>query len=74
MEVRNVYNLSVFGNPGVEYEKTKHNVGFRVIDKIAENLKIDMSKNKFDAIICSSKELVSNFCLLAVIICRFFFK
>lgn len=40
-----------FGNPGVEYERTRHNVGFRVIDKIAENLKIDMSKNKFDAII-----------------------
>lgn len=46
-----VYNLSDFGNPGVEYEKTRHNIGFRVIDKIAENLKIDMSKKKFDAII-----------------------
>lgn len=46
-----VYNLSDFGNPGVEYEKTRHNIGFRVIDKIAEDLKVDMSKKKFDAII-----------------------
>lgn len=46
-----VYNLSDFGNPGVEYEKTRHNIGFRVIDKIAEYLKVDMSKKKFDAII-----------------------
>lgn len=43
--------MSDYGNPGIEYEKTKHNVGFRVIDKIAENSKIRMSKNKFDAII-----------------------
>lgn len=40
-----------FGNPGKEYEKTRHNVGFRAIDKLAEMLKINMSKNKFDAII-----------------------
>lgn len=41
----------VFGNPGKEYEKTRHNVGFRAIDKLAEKLNINMSKNKFDAII-----------------------
>lgn len=51
MEVRYVFDLSDFGNPGVEYERTRHNVGFKVVDKIAENLKIDMSKNKFNAII-----------------------
>ena len=41
----------VFGNPGKEYEKTRHNVGFRAIDELAEALSISMSKNKFDAII-----------------------
>lgn len=43
--------MSDFGNPGKEYEKTRHNVGFRAIDKLAKNNGIDMTKNKFDAII-----------------------
>lgn len=51
MEVKNVYYLSDFGNPGTEYEKTRHNVGFKTIDEISKNLKISMSKNKFGAII-----------------------
>ena len=46
-----MYIIVGLGNPGVEYERTRHNVGFRVIDELAKNLKIDMSKNKFDAII-----------------------
>lgn len=40
-----------FGNPGKEYEKTRHNVGFRAIDVIADKLNIDISKKKFDALI-----------------------
>lgn len=62
MEVKNVYYLSDFGNPGNEYERTRHNVGFKAIDKIAENLKISMSKKKFDAIIgdgfCGSEKVM----------------
>ncbi len=62
MEVENVYYLSDFGNPGTEYERTRHNVGFKAIDKIAENLKISMSKKKFDAIIgegfCGSEKVM----------------
>lgn len=33
------------GNPGRQYEETKHNVGFQVIDKLAE--KYDIAINKF---------------------------
>lgn len=33
------------GNPGRQYEETKHNVGFHVIDKLAE--KYDIAVNKF---------------------------
>ena len=35
------------GNPGKEYEKTRHNVGFRVLDKVADKLNIDVGKSKF---------------------------
>ena len=35
------------GNPGKEYEKTRHNIGFMVLDKIAGKYKVSFSKNKF---------------------------
>jgi PTH1 family peptidyl-tRNA hydrolase len=37
------------GNPGNEYVDTRHNMGFRVIDLLAETLKIDVKKRKFSA-------------------------
>ena len=43
--------MQAFGNPGKEYENTRHNAGFITIDKLANKLNIDMNKNKFDAII-----------------------
>ena len=35
------------GNPGKEYEKTRHNLGFLVVDKLSKELKIDLNKDKF---------------------------
>jgi len=37
------------GNPGDEYVDTRHNAGFKVIDSLAEALKIDVRKRKFGA-------------------------
>jgi len=39
------------GNIGNEFERTYHNMGFMVIDKIAEKLNFNFSKNKCDAIV-----------------------
>lgn len=39
------------GNPGKDYEKTRHNVGFMVIDEIANKLGISGGKEKFDAVL-----------------------
>ena len=37
------------GNPGNEYVNTRHNIGFKVIDSLAEQLNIDVKKRKFGA-------------------------
>ena len=36
------------GNPGKEYQKTRHNIGFMVLDYFAERNNLDFSKNKFN--------------------------
>ncbi|MEJ2282892.1 MAG: aminoacyl-tRNA hydrolase [Desulfobacterales bacterium] len=38
------------GNPGNNYENTRHNAGFMVADKIARDFNISFNKSKFDAI------------------------
>jgi len=38
------------GNPGRQYEDTKHNVGFHVIDKLAEKYEISVTKFKNKAL------------------------
>ena len=35
------------GNPGKEYERTRHNTGFMVLDRLSEKLNIEMTQNKF---------------------------
>ena len=38
------------GNPGAEYAETRHNLGFKVIESLAEALRIDLKKKKFGAV------------------------
>lgn len=45
-----MYLIVGLGNPGSEYEKTRHNMGFNVINKIAEKYNISFSKAKFNGI------------------------
>jgi len=37
------------GNPGGDYADTRHNIGFRVVDLLAEALEIEVRKRKFGA-------------------------
>ena len=38
------------GNPGKEYENTRHNMGFIVIDNFAKSHDVSVDKNKFNAL------------------------
>lgn len=38
------------GNPGVEYEGTRHNIGFEVLKSYARLKSVDLSKRKFEAV------------------------
>ncbi len=38
------------GNPGKEYEQTRHNSGFRVIDAFADLIGVDFNKNDFNGV------------------------
>ena len=40
------YCIVGLGNPGRQYEETKHNVGFKVIDRLAEKYDIKVEKLK----------------------------
>lgn len=37
------------GNPGMQYAKTRHNIGFEAIDVLAQCYHIPLNKNKFKA-------------------------
>ncbi len=43
------------GNPGDKYEKTRHNAGFRAVDRLADELKVSVWKNKFQSLICDAE-------------------
>ena len=45
-----MYLVLGLGNPGKEYKNTRHNVGFMALEKLAEDLRVDLQKEKFQAI------------------------
>ena len=42
------------GNPGREYERTRHNCGFRAVDLLAEKLGCKIDKLKFQGLYCQT--------------------
>lgn len=45
-----MYLIAGLGNPTKEYDKTRHNVGFSVIDVLADRYRIDINEKKHKAL------------------------
>ncbi|MEG0361581.1 MAG: aminoacyl-tRNA hydrolase [Longicatena sp.] len=43
------------GNPGKEYENTRHNSGFKVMEAIANECNVTITQNKFKALIAQTR-------------------
>ncbi len=48
------YIIVGLGNPGTEYENTRHNIGFMTIDTLCERLKVSCKKAKFKSLTCDA--------------------
>ncbi len=46
-----MYLIAGLGNPSKEYDKTRHNVGFHVIDALADRYGIDVSERKCNGLL-----------------------
>jgi len=49
-EFLNMYIIAGLGNPGKEYENTRHNAGFMALDALADRLGADVSERKHKAL------------------------
>lgn len=46
-----MYIIAGLGNPGQKYENTRHNMGFKAIDHLAEKFGVDVNRAKFKGLI-----------------------
>lgn len=45
------------GNPGAQYARTRHNIGFRVVDSLARGYAVQLWRTKYDARVAQIREL-----------------
>lgn len=50
-----MYIIAGLGNPGREYEMTRHNIGFHVIDYIADQYGVKVTKLKYKGLYAETK-------------------
>ena len=48
------YIICGLGNPGTQYEGTRHNIGFMTIDTLCEKYKLDCKKLRFNSLTCDA--------------------
>ena len=48
------YIICGLGNPGTQYEGTRHNIGFMTIDTLCEKYKLDCKKLRFKSLTCAA--------------------
>ena len=48
------YIICGLGNPGTQYEGTRHNIGFMTIDALCEKYKLDCKKLRFKSLTCDA--------------------
>ena len=48
------YLIVGLGNPGIQYEGTRHNVGFMVLDYIAKQCNVSIDRMKFKGMTCDT--------------------
>lgn len=47
--------IAGLGNPGLKYKNTRHNIGFIVVEKLAEELGVRFSKKQYNALVGAGK-------------------
>ena len=57
------YLIVGLGNPGKQYEKTRHNAGFMAVDFAAEKLGVKVNSRKFSAL-CAEAEIAGKRALI----------
>jgi len=54
-ESEDIYLIVGLGNPGDDYQETRHNIGFMVIDNLAGNMKVNYASIKHQAMLYKIK-------------------
>ena len=52
------------GNPGVQYRRTRHNIGFRVVDHIAQSFRVSFQSSSLKALVAEIRIAGNLFLLL----------
>ncbi len=48
------YIIAGLGNPGTQYENTRHNIGFMTVDTLCEKYKLSCKKIRFKSLTCDA--------------------